>query len=120
MLHEDVLKLVSPDADNVVAQEANEEAVPVAAVPPNPSRSTQKLKDLLAEEAVKTRMAEKSAEATQTTVTNNGGDKDPVVTATSDEEEAEDREHLTHFRSWGPVAPRSTPSKSLTAFLNSY
>ncbi len=120
MLHDRALKLVSPEADKSVAQEAKEEAAPVAVAPSNATRSAQKLKDLLAEEAVKTRMAEKSTEATQTTITTNGEDKNPDVIATSDEEEAEDREHLIHFRTWGPVAPRSTLNKPLAAFFNSY
>ena len=69
-------------------------------------------------------MEEKRTEPTQTTSIEGG--QTPIVIATPTqpqspkEEEPEDREHLTHFKTWGPVAPRTAPSKSLEHSLRSF
>ena len=84
--------------------------------PVDTARSSQKLKDLLAEEAAKSQMVEKGQEATPSMMISSGGTHTSTVSATPNEspteKEEEDREHLTHFKSWGAAAPRSTPSQS--------
>ena len=69
-------------------------------------------------------MVEKCAESTNTVATSVEVNDTPIIAATSKQslkkEEPEDREQLTLFKTWGPVAPRSTPSKSLEYFITSF